>query len=110
MSLLARLNPFRESINKGLDILDQRVEDRDLVNKIRADLAAMDHEAYLAELAVKTVPWVDGLDKMGRQIHGYLVLGIVGGAILAGTEVDPALAAVMAAPGTVYTWMKGKGA
>ena len=67
MSLIDFINPFSDVI----DVVDQYVEDKDKANELKFKLDMGSQKVYLTELMTKTVPWVDALHKMGRQITGY---------------------------------------
>lgn len=105
MGWLDYINPF----NKVADIIDQAVTDKDKANEIRANLMSLAEETYHKELATQTVPWVDALHKMGRQITGYLGYAL-GFYIVYTSEGSADPLAVMAAvsPGGIYAYMKNK--
>ena len=72
----------------------------------------MAQEMRLAELQTKTVPWVDALHKMGRQILSLVsVIGVLvllfSGHDLTQNELLAILTA--SAPTGIYNWVKGKG-
>jgi hypothetical protein len=102
---LAWLNPF----NKVADIIDKAVVDKDQKIALTNALEQLKEQVYMKELDTKTVPWVDAVHKMGRQIIS-LVNIIAGVAIMyMNPEVDPlSLAAVLGAGG-IYNAVKGKG-
>jgi len=104
MSFLDFINPF----NKVADIVDKAVEDKDLANELRAKIVGLGETTWLAELNTKTVPWVDALHKMGRQISTYLSYGLCGYMIHTGIT-DPIALGACFAPGGVYNYVKGKG-
>ena len=96
-------------ITKGLDIIDQAVPDKDKANELREVFRQLQEQSYQIELQTRTVPWIDGLHKMGRQIIS--VLSIVGGYIFLAynPDVDPLKLAALSAPGGVYAYVKGRG-
>jgi hypothetical protein len=99
------LNPF----NKIADIVDKAVIDQDQKIALTNALEQLKEQVYMKELDTKTVPWVDALHKMGRQIIS--LVNIVAGIVIMyiNPEVDPlSLAAVLGAGG-VYNAVKGKG-
>ncbi len=57
----------------------------------------------------KTIPWVDALHKMGRQIINVLTLAIVFVLLMAGKEITPTVAAVLTGGNIAYQLIKGKG-
>jgi len=109
VGILSKLNPFKDSINKSLDILAEKVEDKDLVNELRYKVTEMTNQVYIAALGVSTIPWVDALHKMGRQIISVvIILSIVGLKIL---DIDLSMEEVLAmgGPGMAYNIAKGQG-
>lgn len=110
-------------LDKAIDVVDQLVVDKDASNALKAELQqaemrirAMAEQTYQRELNTKTIPWVDALHKMGRQILSVLTLTI-GGFILwsmvkAGQEVTLETMTgllAMSGPAGIYNYMKGKG-
>ena len=103
--MLSWLNPF----NKITDIVDKAVIDQDQKIALTNALEQLKEQVYMKELDTKTVPWVDALHKMGRQIIS--LVNIIAGIVIMyiNPEVDPlSLAAVLGAGG-VYNAVKGKG-
>ena len=103
--MLNWLNPF----NKITDIVDKAVIDQDQKIALTNALEQLKEQVYMKELDTKTVPWVDALHKMGRQIIS--MVNIIAGIVIMyiNPEVDPlSLAAVLGAGG-VYNAVKGKG-
>lgn len=103
MGLLDFINPF----NKALDLADQAIEDKDKVNEIKKALSLAAESTYRAELSTPTVPWIDALHKMGRQITGYIGYGLAFYMVKQGYDPMAAMAAV--APGGIYAAFKNKG-
>jgi len=103
MSFLDFINPF----NKVADIVSEAVEDVDKSNELRAKIVQLGEQVYLQELQTKTVPWVDALHKMGRQITGYLGYALAFYMVKEGYDPMAAMAAV--APGGIYAAFKNKG-
>ena len=58
---------------------------------------------------VKTIPWVDALHKMGRQIAIYLNIAVVFGSMCMGHTVTPEEVAVLCGGNMAYQFIKGKG-
>lgn len=119
MSALARLGAalagmFRSGTAERLvELALERTEDVDKRHALVLDYFRMKEETRRAELARVTVPWVDALHKMGRQLYwagataGVLVLiGMGRGAELA-QHAELLLAAL--GGGGLYTALKGKG-
>lgn len=105
MSLVDWINPF----NKVADIVSEYVEDKDAKNRIMGELETLKQQVYMKELGTKTVPWVDALHKMGRQILSIISLVGPGVLLYLQPDIDPLAIAAMVAPGGVYNWAKGKG-
>ena len=78
---------------RGLDIEEQKVEDT----------------PYLEGLKTKTIPWVDALHKMGRQITNYYIITIAFVLMLLGHEITPTEASVLVGGNALYQLIKGKG-
>lgn len=104
-NILNWINP----INRVADIVDQAVTDKDLKLKLDAELAQLKQQVYIAELGTTTVPWMDGVHKLGRQLLSFVT--IIGGGVLLylQPEVNPASLAVVAGPAGIYNWVKGEG-
>ena len=103
MAWLDFLNPF----NKVADIVSEAVEDKDKANEIKKQLMSLAEATYAKELTVKTVPWVDGLHKMGRQITGYLGYALAFYMVHKG-GIDPMALMAAVAPGGIYAAFKNK--
>lgn len=101
MSFLDFINPF----NKVADLVSEVVEDKDKANEINSKLMHAAEATYAKELSTKTVPWVDALHKMGRQITGYLGYALAFYMVYRG-GVDPLAVMASVAPGGIYAAMK----
>ena len=85
------------------------IPDKDKQSQFIGALEAMKAQVYMAELATTTVPWVDALHKMGRQILNLCtILAIV---LLKMYDVDLDAWEVMAMGGgnAVYQYVKSRG-
>ncbi len=105
MNPLSFLNPF----NKVMGIIEKAVPDKDMQIKLNAELAKMKDQIYLKALETPTIPWVDALHKMGRQLNGYVsILAIV---VLKLADIDLSMeeAAALASSSTAYAVVKGRG-
>lgn len=89
-------------VNKGLDIVDQLVDDGDLAQKLKAQF-------YLAELHTKTIPLLDGLHKLGRQGLALVQVGFYAWCVTRGIEISWELVAGVSGATGAYTLAKGKG-
>lgn len=96
-------------LNKALDIADQAITNKDKLNELKFHLAEVRENVYTSELKTKTVPWIDGLHKMGRMILSLLSLVIPSILIYLQPDIDPATIMAIVAPGGVYNYVKGKG-
>ena len=103
MSLLAYINPF----NKVADLISEVVVDKDKAAEINKVLMLAAESSYNNELNTKTVPWIDALHKMGRQITGYLGYALGFYMVHQGGH-DPVAIMAAVAPGGIYAAMKGK--
>ena len=91
-------------LDKGLDIVDQLVTDKDKAAELKAAF-------YLQELQTPTVPIIDAIHKMGRQLLAfgqilfyYLILQQYGN-----DAITPELVAGVSGAASIYTLVKGKG-
>ncbi|WP_346840160.1 hypothetical protein [Microbulbifer sp. SAOS-129_SWC] len=116
MSLFGKLTDWISPIDKGLDIVDQFVVDKDKRAELRATLEQtrerfkqLQEQSYQLELQTKTVPWIDGVHKMGRQLLSVFSLGV--GALLLHLhpDIDPLSLGAVVAPGGIYNLIKGRG-
>lgn len=96
-------------INKTHNIVDQVVEDKDKKNEILQNLQVIGQQVYLKELETKTVPWIDAIHKMGRQILNFTTIIAVVALLLLGIEITPTVAIIMGGPNAAYQIVKGKG-
>lgn len=90
-------------------IIEVQARVQESFNALTAKLAELEASQRIAELGVKTYPWLDALHKMGRQINGWAFLLVVAGCQLSGHPLDPTTAASVAAVLGVYNYVKGKG-
>ncbi|MBX2809953.1 MAG: hypothetical protein KTR20_15135 [Cellvibrionaceae bacterium] len=104
MSLWASLFGTGNVINKGLDIVDQLITDKDKAAELKAAF-------YLQELKTPTVPIVDAIHKMGRQTLAFAQMGFYYVTVQQyGVEaITPELVAGVSGAASIYTLVKGKG-
>lgn len=96
-------------VDKGMDLADQFITDKDLREEFKHNLAVLKEQVYLAELGTKTIPWVDAVHKLGRQIIS-LVTVLAGFTVLyMNPDIDVTDLAAVSAPGAIYNFVKGKG-
>ena len=95
------------------DIVKEVVTDKDQQNKILENLEviklAMDKELHLRELSTKTIPWVDALHKMGRQILNLLVVIATVILMLFGKEITAQVALLLGGGNVAYQLIKKVG-
>lgn len=89
------------------DLISEAIEDVDKLNTIKGNLETLKQDVYKIELQTKTVPWVDALHKMGRQLTGYLGYTLAFYMVHEGFDAMAVMAAV--APGGLYAVFKNKG-
>jgi len=95
------------------DIIKEVVVDKDKQNAILENLEAiklaMDKEIYIKELEVKTIPWVDALHKMGRQILNLLVVIATVVLMLCSKTITPEVALLLGGGNVAYQLIKKAG-
>ena len=96
-------------IGKIWGTVDKAVEDKDLKNEIFRDLGSLKEHVYIKELETKTIPWVDALHKMGRQILALVNIITIGILLYLGKCDDPMTLVALTAPNGIYQYIKGKG-
>jgi hypothetical protein len=94
--------------DKTTDLISEAIEDKDKLNTIKGKLGELKEQVYMKELDTKTVPWVDALHKMGRQIGNYLSYALCAYMIHKGIT-DPIALGACFAPGGIYAAFKNKG-
>lgn len=101
---LIRLDP-QAVIKLRLAEMDYKVKmrEQDLV-ELKTQI-----EPYIEELKAKTIPWIDGLHKMGRQILNAYTISMVFVLLMTGHAVTPEAAALIGGPNMIYQFIKGKG-
>jgi len=88
------------------DIAKEAITDKDKQNQILGMLQQLKQIIYLAELQTKTIPWVDALHKMGRQILAAMSIIATVTLLLLGIEITPTIALIIGGPTTAYTLIK----
>lgn len=89
------------SVEKSLDLASQYIEDKDQRNQIIGQIIAAD--------MARTVPWVDALHKMGRQMMIVFLMYIYWDSVKAGHPLDMETFLTIAAGPGAYILLKGKG-
>ena len=109
MALVDWINPF----NKVADIVSEAVTDKDKKNELNAALKELEQKVYMQELSTKTVPWVDAIHKLGRQIIALTTVCLPALLLYLNPEMDISKIMLVvgggSVPGALYTAMKGKG-
>ena len=98
-----------KSADKAIDIIGEAVTDKDEANKLIAHLEEIKTlTSYIAELQTETVPWIDGLHKMGRQILNLVSIIAVVVLIAMGHELTQWDTLVLGGGNIAYQLIKGK--
>jgi len=109
MGLLDFLGIF----NKTADIVKETVLDKDAQNKILENLEltklTIENRLLQIELSTKTIPWVDALHKMGRQITNYLMLLFGFILVMLDKDLSGPAGMIMGGGNLAYQVIKGKG-
>jgi len=92
-------------VSKSLDLASEYIEDPDKRN----DLAVRVIEANIASNNAQTIPWVDALHKMGRQLMMFALMFMYYYSWKSGNPMPFEDLALLAAGPGVYTLLKGKG-
>jgi len=92
-------------VSKSLELADQFVEDKDKKNELAVRLIESAQKAD----ATQTIPWVDAIHKMGRQLMWMGVIGVFVYCKIKQIPIDISELAMLCAGPGAYTLMKGKG-
>ncbi len=113
MSFLAYLPIIGDMFKGTKELISEAIVDEDKANAI---IGSLDHlqqtvekEIFMKELDTKTIPWVDALHKMGRQITNNLTIIVVGALMIFGVEITPTAAIIFTGGNVAYQLVKGKG-
>ncbi len=113
MSLLESIPIIGKWFDRGFDLADQAIVDKDKVNELIAHLEEgkdlIEKEVYLRALGTKTVPWVDALHKMGRQILNFVTIIAVLILIALDHTITQWDVLLLGGPNTAYQFMKKVG-
>jgi len=102
MNPLAALGLVKKPIEDSLKIIDQLVTDKDEAGRLKA-------RVYMTELQTSTVPIVDAVHKMGRQITMWLQMGFYFYCVTHEVEISRELVSGVSGVAGLYTLMKGRG-
>jgi len=99
--------------SKTTDLISEAIPDKDKANAIIGNLEELkrkiEETVYLKELETKTIPWVDALHKMGRQIMNYVAVGYCMVSILYQHQITQEELLLIGGPNIAYQLIKGKG-
>lgn len=113
MSLLESLPFIGRFFDKTADIVQEVVLDKDAQNKILESLElakiALEKELHIKELEIKTIPWVDALHKMGRQLINFLTIVITATLIYMDVDITSQEVLLLGGGNVAYQIIKGKG-
>ena len=97
----------------AMDVAKEAVTDKDkqikLIGSLERLKQGVDKELYVLELQTQTIPWVDALHKMGRQIANIVTIIVVGALLLLGKEITPTVALILGGGNVAYQVIKGAG-
>lgn len=107
MSWLTSLLGFGASrtVEKSLDLAAEYIEDKDKRNELVIELVRIQAQTD----TTATIPWVDAVHKLGRQLLWFAMIGLYYYAKFNGVEVDLGELALMVTGPAAYTLMKGRG-
>ena len=110
MNPLEWISSLFKTADKAMDIAKEAVTDKDKQNELIGSIEKLRiGVAYIAELNTKTIPWIDGLHKMGRQILNMTTIIAVVILLLCDVEITGPVALILAGPNATYQFIKGKG-
>ena len=113
MSFLTKIPGIGKLFEETTDIVKEVVLDRDAQNSIIENLSkikqGIDKEVYLNELDTPTIPWVDALHKMGRQILNLITIIAVVFLVYNDKEITGPIMLLMGGGNVAYQYIKGKG-
>ena len=99
-----------KTIDRGIDVVDKTIPDEDKKNQLISDLVKIKETvSYIAELQTQTVPWIDGLHKLGRQILNLVSIIAVIILISMGHELTQWDVLVLGGGNVAYQLIKGSG-
>jgi hypothetical protein len=113
MGFISMLPIIGKLFDRSFDLADQAITDKDKLNDLKATLSElrekMQAEIYLAELATQTVPWIDAIHKMGRQILNLVSIGSVVYLLSNDIEITGPAALILGGGNAIYQFVKGRG-
>ncbi len=113
LGILTLVPMIVDGIKSILGIVSEHVEDKDVRNRLASELARLEMGVtqimHLAELQVETIPWIDGVHKMGRQIVNLLSIILIFVLLLKGHVFSQWDVLLLGGPNVAYQLIKGKG-
>ncbi len=113
MSFLEAIPIIGKLFSDTTDIIKEVVLDKDKQNQILGNLEqvklAVDREVHIKELETETIPWVDGLHKMGRQIINLITILVTAGLLLLEVDITAQEVLLLGGGNVAYQVIKGKG-
>jgi len=99
-----------DTADKAIELAKEHVVDKDKQNELIAHLEEIKTGAsYIEELRTKTVPWIDGLHKMGRQIINLIVILAWLISLWIGHDLTQWDVFILGGGNVAYQLIKGKG-
>ena len=108
-NILTALPVIGKLFESTTEIIKEVVTDKDQQNQIIGNLKEIELHLYSLELQTKTVPWVDSLHKMGRQITNWLTIIAVTTPLILEIEITGPAALILGGGNVAYQIIKGKG-
>ena len=113
MGILSSIPIIGKIFDRTADIVQEAVTDKDAQNQILENLESIkqqvNKELYIKELETKTIPWVDALHKMGRQIINLVTIVAVTVLLLRNIDITGPAALVLGGGNVAYQVIKGRG-
>lgn len=113
MTWLSAIPIIGDLFKDTADIIKEVIVDKDAQNRILGSLESakqnITKEIYIKELETKTIPWVDGLHKMGRQLLNVITIAATVILLLSGVTITPEVALIMGGGNVAYQIIKGPG-
>lgn len=113
MSILSSVPFIGKMFDRTIDVVQEAVTDKDAQNRILGSLETLkqqiDKELHIIELQTKTVPWVDALHKMGRQMINLVTIIAVTVLLLKDIAITGPAALILGSGNVAYQVIKGKG-
>jgi len=109
MSPLDWIGNLFGTVDKAVEIGKEATVDADRLLQLAKEGRDAELNAYVAELATKTVPWVDALHKMGRLLTQWGLMAMGTYSMATGKALSEVAWLTIGGPVVVYSIMKGRG-